>query len=172
MLSFLWKICKWTITWTDFRLFGLIVTENYASAAKLKDQNFCQRVLHSSPLNRNRILQMPSSKFTRNWGGGACGMWSRLDWTLAWVDPAQHWCTHLSQPNQPSPQASLCQTASALNGPKLGRFSRQPGRFRQPVEKFLHVVQNLNPSNSSQNHHRQEQKKKISLQIFRARSEL
>ena len=65
-----------------------------------------------------------------------------------------------SQPNQPSPQASLCQTASALNGPKLGRFSRQPGRFRQPVEKFLHVVQNLNPSNSSQNHHRQEQKKK------------
>ena len=92
MLSFLWKICKWTITWTDFRLFGLIVTENYASAAKLKDQNFCQRVLHSSPLNRNRILQMPSSKFTRNWGGGACGMWSRLDWTLAWVEiPSRRW---------------------------------------------------------------------------------
>ena len=75
---------------------------------------------------------MPSSKFTRNWGGGACGMWSRLDWTLAWVDPAQHWCTHLSQPNQPSPQASPCQTASALNGPKLGRFSRQPGRLGSP----------------------------------------
>ena len=71
-----------------------------------------------------------------------------------------------SQPNQPSPQASLCQTASALNGPKLGRFSRQPGRFRQPVEKFLHVVQNLNPSNSSQNHHRQEQKKRLVFKFF------
>ena len=172
MLSFLWKICKWTITWTDFRLFGLIVTENYASAAKLKDQNFCQRVLHSSPLNRNRILQMPSSKFTRNWGGGACGMWSRLDWTLAWVDPAQHWCTHLSQPNQPSPQASPCQTASALNGPKLGRFSRQPGRSGRPSKNSFTSFRTWILQTHLKTIIDRNKKKKISLQIFRARSEL
>ena len=171
MLSFLRKICKWTITWTDFRLFGLIVTENYASAAKLKDQNFCQRVLHSSPLNRNRILQMPSSKFTRNWGGGACGMWSRLDWTLAWVDPAQHWCTHLaSQPAQPTGQpVPNCQ---CLKRPKVGPFLRQPGRSGRPSKNSFTSFRTWILQTHLKTIIDRNKKKKISLQIFRARSEL
>ena len=44
----------WTLAWINANFYFFHV------------EKFCQRVCNNSPLNRNRILQMPSSKFTRN----------------------------------------------------------------------------------------------------------
>ena len=79
-------------------------------------------------------------------------------------------CPALVHPPKPAqtaqPTGQPMPNCQCLKRPKVGPFFKAAKAVRPSVEKFLHVVQNLNPSNSSQNHHRQEQKKRLVFKFF------